>query len=182
MSHWTLRYTINGKHLDTAIDDYVKDSGPGEVRLLCSFYHEPLRTWIETNVNTFAISNHTALKLDIQALRRYLSLICEYELYVLPDKKLVPQRIMVKTTWRTDHPWSAIFSVIVYGCIFSLATWEVLRHAAPFLLHSSSIGESTMWSFWHSMANNWSIMAAREQMEQVKLEEFNVNGMKSTED
>ena len=26
------------------IDDYAKDSGPEDVRLLCSFYHEPLRT------------------------------------------------------------------------------------------------------------------------------------------
>ena len=31
-------------------------------------------------------------------------------------QKLVPQRIMVKTTWKTDHPWCAIFSVIVYWC------------------------------------------------------------------
>ena len=32
------------------------------------------------------------------------------------------------------------------------------------------------------MATNWSIIAASAQMEQVKLEEFNLNGMKSTED
>ena len=31
------------------------------------------------------------------------------------------------------------------------------------------------------MASNWSIMAARLQMEQVKLEEFNLKGMKSIE-
>ena len=36
---------------------------------LCSFYHEPLRTWIETNVNKLAISNHTAFKLDVQATK-----------------------------------------------------------------------------------------------------------------
>ena len=36
--------------------------------------------------------------------------------------------------------------------------------------------------FWHSMAANWSIMAARAQMEQVKLEEFNLKSTKSTED
>ena len=95
------------------IDDYAKDGGPGEVWLVCSFYHKPLRTRTETNVNKFAISNHTALKLDVQALRSYLSLICEYELYILPNKKLVLQRIMVKITWRTDHPWSAIFCIIV---------------------------------------------------------------------
>ena len=32
------------------------------------------------------------------------------------------------------------------------------------------------------MATNWSIIVARAQMEQVKLEEFNLKGMKSTED
>ena len=55
---------------------------------MCSFYHKPLRTRIKTNVNKFAISNHTALKLDAQALGSYLSLICEYELYTLPNKKV----------------------------------------------------------------------------------------------
>ena len=45
-----------------------------------------------------------------------------------------------------------------------------------------TIDESTMWSFWHSMATNWSIMAARTQIEQIKLEEFNLKGMKSMED
>ena len=49
------------------IDDYAKDGGQGEVWLLCSFYHEPLRTGIETYVTKFAISNHTALELDVQA-------------------------------------------------------------------------------------------------------------------
>ena len=57
-----------------------------------------LRTSIETNVNKFVISNHTALKLDVQALRGYLSIICEYELISYQIKKLVLQRIMVKTT------------------------------------------------------------------------------------
>ena len=28
------------------IDDYAKDGGPGVIRLLCSFYHEPLRSLI----------------------------------------------------------------------------------------------------------------------------------------
>ena len=55
---------------------------------MLSFYHEPLRTSIETNGSKFAISNHAALKLAVQALRSYLSLICEYELYILPNKKV----------------------------------------------------------------------------------------------
>ena len=32
------------------------------------------------------------------------------------------------------------------------------------------------------MATNWSIMAATAQMEEVKLEEFSLKGMKSMED
>ena len=81
---------------------------------MCSFYHKSLRTWIKTNVNKFAISNHTALILGVHALRSYLKLIYEYEFHSLPNKKLVAQTIMVKTTARSDRPWSAIFGVIVY--------------------------------------------------------------------
>ena len=38
-----------------------------------------------------------------------------------------------------------------------------------------------MWSFLAFHGNQLSIMAARAQMEEVKLEEFNLKGMKSTE-
>ena len=51
------------------IDDYANNDGPGEVRLLCSFYHEPLHTWIKTTVNKFAISHYTASILGVHALR-----------------------------------------------------------------------------------------------------------------
>ena len=54
------------------IDNYAKDGGPGEVRLLCSFYHESLRTWIKTILNKFAISNHTALILGARACSQKL--------------------------------------------------------------------------------------------------------------
>ena len=50
------------------------------------FYHESLRTWIKTIVNKFAISNHTAMILDVHALRSYLKLFCEYELHSVPNK------------------------------------------------------------------------------------------------
>ena len=53
----------------SSVEDNAKDGRPGKVRLLCSFYHEPLRTWIETSVNKFAISNHTALKIHFHSLR-----------------------------------------------------------------------------------------------------------------
>ena len=61
---------------------------PEEVLLLCSFYHESLRTWIKTVVNKFAVSNHTALILGVRTVRSYLKLICEYELHSLPNKKV----------------------------------------------------------------------------------------------
>ena len=35
---------------DDITDDYAKDGGPGVVRLLCSFYSEPLRSLIVKEV------------------------------------------------------------------------------------------------------------------------------------
>ena len=66
-----------------------------------------------------------------------------------------------------------------------IMSWNKLKHqiGQQRLSHGGyTIGESTMWSFWHSMATSWSIMAARTQMEQVKLEQFNLKSIKSTED
>ena len=60
----------NARKQYVAIDDYAKDVGPGEVWLLCSFYHESLRTWIKTTVNKFAISNHTALILRVECSQK----------------------------------------------------------------------------------------------------------------
>ena len=62
--------------LERRIDDYAKDGGPGEISVLCSFYHGTLRTSIKTNANKFAISSHTALKLSKQALESYLKIKC----------------------------------------------------------------------------------------------------------
>ena len=47
-----------------------------------------LRTKIKIIVNTFAISNHTALIPGVHALESYLKLICEYELQILPNTKV----------------------------------------------------------------------------------------------
>ena len=57
-------------------DNYAKDGGPGEVWHLCSFYNEPLRTWIKTDVDKMDVSSHTALKLAIEALKGYFTTIC----------------------------------------------------------------------------------------------------------
>ena len=100
----------------SSIDDYAKNGGPVEVWFLCGFYHESLSTWIKTIVNKFAISNYTALILSVHVLRSYLKLISEYELHKLhslPNKKSMAQRIMVKTTSRSDRSWSAIFCVLI---------------------------------------------------------------------
>ena len=52
------------------------------------FAMSQLSTWIKTTVNKFAVLNHAPLILDVRALRRYLKLICEYELHSLPNKKV----------------------------------------------------------------------------------------------
>ena len=44
-------------------------------------------------------------------------------------KTLVAQRIMVKATLRSDHPWSAIFCVIVYCYKVSLVDWRSLLNS-----------------------------------------------------
>ena len=102
------------KFFQVWVYDYAKDDGPGEGWILCSFYHEPLCTWIKTNLYKFAISSLTAFKLAKQALKSYLKITCEFQARSPLNKKLVPQRIMVKTTWSSDRSWSAIFSVILY--------------------------------------------------------------------
>ena len=66
----------------------LKNGGPGLVWHLCFFYHEPLRTWIKTDMNNFATWSHTALKSSAQTLRSYLKLNCEYELHIWPDTKV----------------------------------------------------------------------------------------------
>ena len=55
---------------------------------------------MKTIVSKFAISNHTALILDVHALRSYLKLICEYELHSLPNKKFSGAKDHGKTASR----------------------------------------------------------------------------------
>ena len=83
------------------IDDYAKDRGPEEVSLLCSFYHESLRTWIKTIIRYFK-----SYGFDIRCAcsQKVLEGNCEYGLHSYQIKKLVAQRIMVKTTSRSDRP------------------------------------------------------------------------------
>ena len=95
------------------IDDYAKDRGPGEVQLLCSFYHESLRIWIKTIVNKFAISRHKALILAVHALGSYFKLICEYELHGLPNEKVSGPKDYGKNYIKVRPPLVAIFCVIV---------------------------------------------------------------------
>ena len=65
---------------------------------------------IKTNVNKFGISNHTAFKLDVKALRNYLSLICEYELHILPNKKVSTAKDRGKNYMKDRPPPSIKFT------------------------------------------------------------------------
>ena len=86
--HSLLERSVISKHIwKIWIDDYAKDGGSGEVWLLCNFDHDPLCTWIKTNVNKFAILIHTVLKLGTQNLGSYMRLTCEYELDILSNTK-----------------------------------------------------------------------------------------------
>ena len=113
-----------------------------EARLLCSFYHESLRTWIKTIVNKFAISNHTALILGVHAFRSYLKLIYEYELHSLPNKKLVAQRtnyieVRPPLVRRLFHCKKHIFSVKTLEKLYcSSISWR--KHFFPVKLCASA--------------------------------------------
>ena len=72
---------------ECSVDNYAKDSGPGGL-IFVWFYHEPLRVWIKTNINKFAISSHTALKLDKQALKNCFKVTCEFQVHILRNKKV----------------------------------------------------------------------------------------------
>ena len=53
---------------------------------------------LKRNVDQFAISSYTTLKLGMQTLRSYLKIMYEYEFHIpYQTKKLAPQRIMVTT-------------------------------------------------------------------------------------
>ena len=94
----TWNQLVCGRNLKFTIDDYAKDGGPEGSDFYVVFTMSLCSLELKPTLIKFAISNHTALKLHVQALTSYLSLICEYELYTLPNKKSVPQRSMVKTT------------------------------------------------------------------------------------
>ena len=53
---------------------------------------------------TSPISNHTALILDVHALRSYLKLICEYELHTLPNTKVSGAKDHGKTYIKVRPP------------------------------------------------------------------------------
>ena len=74
--------------MKNTIDDYAKMADRGRSDFYVVFPMSLLRTWIKTMVNKFAISNHTALIVGVHALRTYLKLSCEYELYTLSNKKV----------------------------------------------------------------------------------------------
>ena len=62
------------------MDDTAKDGGLEEVRLLGTFYHDPLHAQITTNVNNLANLNNTGLHLNTAPSGVYLKLNYKYEL------------------------------------------------------------------------------------------------------
>ena len=68
-------------------------------------------------IDKFPISNHIALKLDVHAPGSYLRLICEYELYILPNKKVSAAEDHGKNYMKDRHPLSTIFCTMVYSVI-----------------------------------------------------------------
>ena len=76
------QYLTGSQTQNASIDDNAKDGGPGEVWLLCSFYHEPLQTLIKTNVNKFAIWSHTAFKLEKRAWETGSEKLLEADLWI----------------------------------------------------------------------------------------------------
>ena len=73
----------------------------------------------QSNVNKFAISTHTALKLSIKALKSYLNLTCEYKLHILSKTKVGPAKDHGKMYMKAKPPGYAIFSAIVYIALSS---------------------------------------------------------------
>ena len=139
------------------IGDYAKDGGLGKVWLLCSFYYESLCTWIKTIANKFAISNHTALILGMHALRSYFKLICEYELYSLPNKnvggakdydinyiKVRPPLVCHLLRNRLLHCYRFCIVVSYIDALFPSKKWEIhglrskpdMHHASTLWCHS----------------------------------------------
>ena len=74
---------------------------------MCSLYNGPFCSRIKTNINKFAISSHTTLKLAIQVLRKYLKLRYEDELYTLPSTKAGPAK-------EHGENYMKVFCIIVY--------------------------------------------------------------------
>ena len=66
------------------LDGYAKDGGPGEVYLHVVFTMSLCVLELKYNDNKFAIWSHTALKLRIQPMKRYLKLTYKYEPHNLP--------------------------------------------------------------------------------------------------
>ena len=70
------------------------------------------------NVNKFSFSNHAALKLAVHALRSYLSLICEHELYILPNKKVSTTKDHGKICMKDRPP---LVRHLLGNCLFKLS-------------------------------------------------------------
>ena len=91
-----------------------------------SFYHESLRTWIKTIANKFAISNHTALKLDAHALRSDLKLTREYELFLTKLEIAITTQTPPHVSW--EYKLDCVvhkFISLIYTKVFDMMLFFV---------------------------------------------------------
>ena len=79
-----------------SIDDYAKVGGR-EKSYFCVVFTMSL-CMLKLTQMLISLLFQVILKLRKQALKSYLEITCEYQLHILPTEKLVPQRIMIKTT------------------------------------------------------------------------------------
>ena len=60
------------------------------------------------------------LKSHAKTHKSLIDIYCEFEFHNLTNTKIGAKKIMVKTTYKLDLPWSAIFSVIVYSSVWPI--------------------------------------------------------------
>ena len=121
------------------MDNYAKDGGPAAVWLLCNFYHHSLPSSfiIITSINNLSSYGYQ-IKIDAQLSN--LKLICDYQLYDIPGRKVKAAKDHGKKY--LDIPCSAIFSVIVYhgvSVLFAFCSAFERKRKVQIRLHKTEI-------------------------------------------
>ena len=80
-----------------SIDNYAKDGGPEEVWLLCSFYHEPLPTWVKQTLISLVFQVIRLLNYINRLWQAIWSWLVSMSSISYQIQMSVPQKTMVKT-------------------------------------------------------------------------------------